>query len=75
MKDKKAMLEKIVGKSNVSDDQSVLDQYSTDVSFSKPLSPRFVVKVENAGQVEELVKWANETLTPLVPVSSGAPAF
>ena len=75
MKDKKAMLEKIVGKSNVSDDQSVLDQYSADVSFSKPLPPRFVVKPENAAQVQELVKWANETGTPLVPVSSGGPHF
>lgn len=75
MKDKKTMLEKIVGKSNVSDDQSVLDQYSADRSFSKPLSPRFVVKPENAAHVQELIKWANETITPLVPVSSGAPHF
>lgn len=75
MKDKKTILEKIVGKSNFSDDQSVLDQYSADRSFSKPLSPRFVVKPENAVQVQELIKWANETKTPLVPVSSGAPHF
>ena len=75
MKEKKAMLEKIVGKSNVTDDQAVLEQYSADQSFSKPMLPVFVVKPENAKQVEEIVKWANETSTPLVPVSSGAPHF
>ena len=75
MKDKKTMLEEIVGKSNVSDDQTVLNQYAADESFCKPLSPRFVVKTKNADQVEKLVKWANETATPLVPVSSGAPHF
>ncbi len=75
MKDKKTMLEEIVGKSNVNDDQAVLAQYAADESFCKPLSPRFVVKAENADQVEKLVKWANETATPLVPVSSGAPHF
>jgi FAD/FMN-containing dehydrogenase len=32
-----------------------------------------VVKVQNAKQVERIVKWANETKTPLVPVSSGPP--
>jgi FAD/FMN-containing dehydrogenase len=75
VEEKKAMLEKIVGKSNVIDDQSVLDQYSADCSFSKPLSPRFVVNPGNTAQVQELVKWANETKTPLVPVSSGPPHF
>jgi FAD/FMN-containing dehydrogenase len=34
-----------------------------------------VVKLPKAGQVQELVKWANETTTPLIPVSSGAPHF
>lgn len=75
MKDIKTMLVKIVGKSNVNDDREILDQYAADQSFCKPLSPRFVVKVENSEQVENLVKWANETATPLVPVSSGAPHF
>ena len=35
--------------------------------------PRCVIKPANAGEVQEAVKWANETSTPLVPVSSGPP--
>jgi FAD/FMN-containing dehydrogenase len=33
------------------------------------------VKLKDTEQVKGIVKWANETLTPLVPVSSGLPHF
>jgi len=65
----------IVGADNVLDDQEILESYSKDQSFAVPMMPLFVVKPANAAQVQELVKWANETKTPLVPVSSGAPRF
>ena len=65
----------IVGAKNVSDSPEVLESYSQDESFAATIKPFFVVKPENADQVEKLVKWANETKTPLVPVSSGAPHF
>jgi FAD/FMN-containing dehydrogenase len=65
----------IFGPENVLDDTSVIETYSRDESFVHPLKPRFLVKAQNAGQVEKLVQWANQTGTPLVPVSSGPPHF
>lgn len=72
---KKQQLAAIVGDGNVIDDASVLDAYSKDESFATPLKPWFVVRPAEATEVQALVKWANETGTPLVPVSSGAPHF
>jgi hypothetical protein len=59
----------------VFDDPAILEEYSSDLSFVSGARPRFVVKPENAAQVRVIVKWANETGTPLVPVSSGGPHF
>jgi FAD/FMN-containing dehydrogenase len=63
----------IVGPAGVSEEESALLEYSRDRSFAKPMKPRFVVKVKNASEVQALVKLANETKTPLVPVSSRGP--
>jgi FAD/FMN-containing dehydrogenase len=71
----KAALEGIPGVSSVSDEPSTLDAYAGDLSFVGKGSPRFLVKVESADAVQEVVKLAKETATPLVPVSSGAPHF
>ncbi len=71
----KEKLVKIVGASNVSDDPKTLDRYSSDMSFVNPVRPACVVKPRNANDVKKLVKLANETSTPLVPVSSGPPHF
>jgi FAD/FMN-containing dehydrogenase len=59
----------------VLDDPKTLEAYSKDESFVRPQMPRCVVKAQNATQVQELVQWANRTLTPLVPLSSGPPHF
>lgn len=71
----KQKLAGIVGSKNVFDSPDLLEAYSKDESFAKPMMPVMVVKPENAAQVQAIVKWANETETPLVPVSSGAPHF
>jgi FAD/FMN-containing dehydrogenase len=71
----KAKLVKIVGASNVLNDKETLDSYSRDISFVTNVRPAIVVKPKKAADVKELVKLANETKTPLVPVSSGAPHF
>lgn len=60
----------IVGKDNVSDEAGTLERYSRDGSFAAPMKPRLVVRPVNAEQVQGIVKLANETGTPLVPVSS-----
>jgi FAD/FMN-containing dehydrogenase len=65
----------IVGEENVSDDSLSLEEYSKDNSFSPAMSPDYVVKVNDAKEVEALVKWANETKTPLVPISSSPPHY
>ena len=63
------------GKENLIDDPETLETYSKDESFVHPLKPWFAVKVQNAAQVQGLIQWANQTDTPLVPVSSGLPHF
>ena len=39
------------------------------------MKPLMVVKPKNADDVQDIVKWANQTKTPLVPISSGLPHF
>ena len=72
---KKEDLVSIVGHENVHDDPKVLEEYSMDESFVGPMRLDYVVKPKSADEVQALVKWANETQTPLVPISSGPPRF
>ena len=71
----KEELVKIVGKGNVSDTPEDLDKYAKDESPVHPVRPRYVVRPGSGDEVQKIVNWANETLTPLVPVSSGPPHF
>lgn len=72
---KEEKLVEIVGAANVSREPAVLEEYATDMSFVNRVKPACVVKPRNAGEVKKIVNLANETLTPLVPVSSGFPHF
>lgn len=73
----------IVGSENVIDDNETLKVYAKDESFAKPIMPRCVVKLTSGGgprenyseEARKIIAWANDTLTPLVPISSGAPHF
>jgi len=71
----KEKLIKVVGAANVADDAETLGAYSKDMSFANPTRPACVVKPQSAAEVKELIALANQTLTPLVPVSSGPPHF
>jgi hypothetical protein len=75
MKGIKEGLINIVGEGNVIDNPKVLDEFKNDHSFAMQLKPWFIAKPAGVRQIQELVKWANETKTPLIPVSSGAPHF
>jgi len=75
MQEKKAQLIRIVGTEHVIDDPEILDAYSRDNSFTPPMKPRLVVKPKNTDEVKGIVRWANQTRTPLIPVSSGPPHF
>jgi FAD/FMN-containing dehydrogenase len=68
-------LAKIVGAGNVSCKQTALHEYSKDMSFVNKITPDYVVKPRNSEDIKKIVKLARETLTPLVPVSSGPPHF
>ena len=65
----------IIGKQKAIKESKVLDSYSHDNSFTPPMRPRLVVQPHDANDVQKIVLWANQTKTPLVPVSSGEPHF
>lgn len=71
----KEKLTKIVGAGNVDCEPTTLDKYASDMSFVNAIRPACVVKPKNAGEIQKIIKLANETKTALVPVSSGAPHF
>jgi hypothetical protein len=60
----------IFGPNDVIDNSNVLASYAKSQILGKRFSPWFVVKPDGVEKVEKLVKWANKTGTPLVPVSS-----
>ncbi|OPY84571.1 MAG: 4-cresol dehydrogenase (hydroxylating) flavoprotein subunit [Syntrophorhabdus sp. PtaU1.Bin153] len=68
-------LARIVGSNNVFDSPELLEEYSGDMSFVPHIRPSCVVKPGSTAEVQEIVKWANKTSAPLVPVSSGPPHF
>jgi len=68
-------LTEMIGKEKVIKERKILDRYSHDNSFTLPMQPRLVVQPRNAVDVQKIVTWANQTKTPLVPVSSGEPHF
>jgi FAD/FMN-containing dehydrogenase len=68
-------LAKLIGKENVLDSKDVLEAYSKDMSFARPMRSHCVVKPKSMEEVQKVVKWANSNNTPVVPVSSGGPHF
>lgn len=66
-------LVRIVEAKDFSEDPATLKTYSQDQSFVLNIRPKGIVTPNNLHDVQEIVKWANETHTPLVPVSSGPP--
>ncbi len=68
-------LAEIVGSDNVFDSPEMLRDYSRSADLAPGIEPRCVVKPASAEEVQAIVKWANETGTPLVPASSGAPHY
>ena len=69
MSTKEKLLE-IVGAKNFSDDSEVLKKYSKDFSLEPSGAANYVVKPKDAQEVQKIIKFANEYLIPVVPVSS-----
>jgi len=75
MNNPQAALTALVSQKNIVDDPEILESFSHDQSFNRAIQPRFVVKPGNVEEVQKIVRWANDTNTPLVPISSGPPHF
>ena len=71
----KERLVTIVGPDKVINEPQVLQAYSQDMSFVNPVRPAYVVTPNKADEVQKIIQLANDTQTPLVPVSSGPPHF
>lgn len=67
----KDKMTEFVGKENVIDDPGTLHTCSKDISFAPMVKPACVTIPKNSDEIQTIVKWANRTVTPLVPVSSG----
>ena len=72
---KKEQLATFLDSENISNAVSTLEQFAGDLSFANAVRPSLVVKPRDTEEVENIVKLANESGTPLVPVSSGTPHF
>ena len=66
-------LQKIVGGDNYSTQPDALAEYTGKSGLTASSTPGSIVKPGNASEVQEIVAWANENRTPLVPISSGPP--
>ncbi len=64
-------LKELVGADRVSTEAAILEKYRRDQSFVQPCTPDYVVFAETVEEVRDVVRAANDTKTPLVPVSSG----
>lgn len=64
-------LKAIVGADRVDVRAETLEKYSKDQSFVRPCLPDYVVFAQTVEEVQDVVKAANDTKTPVVPVSSG----
>ncbi|MDR1571154.1 MAG: FAD-binding oxidoreductase [Clostridiales Family XIII bacterium] len=66
----KESLVKMLGEERVIDDPKILASYAETRSFGPHFAPWLAVRPDGPEAVERLVGWANESRTPLVPVSS-----
>jgi len=64
-------LKAIVGADRVSTDHKTLEKYRQDQSFVRPCLPDYAVFAKSVPEIQDVIKAANESKTPVVPVSSG----
>ncbi len=70
MEKTKNQLVAIFGVAGVSDEPAELEKYAVSEGFVSGFVPRYIVRPVDSKQVQEFIKWANETKTPVVTVSS-----
>ncbi len=67
----RADLENIFGSDRVFNDEKTLLAYSFDQSFVSARRPDFVVFSESVGEIQQLLRLANQKKIPVIPFSSG----
>ncbi|HLS07734.1 FAD-binding oxidoreductase [Lentibacillus sp.] len=67
-----AELQEVLAKDRVTTNETILEQHSSDESYHTPHLPDIVVFPENADEVSETVKLANEYSVPVVPYGYGS---
>ncbi|WP_077324700.1 FAD-binding oxidoreductase [Virgibacillus siamensis] len=65
-------LQAALSKERVSENETLLEQHSSDESYHKPNRPEIVVFPENSEEVSEVVKLANQYKTTVVPYGFGS---
>ena len=74
-----AALVNALGRERISLDQAELDGYARDISFANRVRPASLVKPKSAAEVQKILRFANETKTPLIAqgliVDDGGAAF
>jgi FAD/FMN-containing dehydrogenase len=71
MEPQQARLAEIVGPDRVLDRPAMEESFSLDRYLVPGMRPSCKVKPRSVDEVQKIVLWANETRTPLIPVSSG----
>lgn len=64
-------LASVTGADRIITNAKTLEKYGKDQSFARLCLPDYVVFAEDVHEVEDILKAANETKIPVVPVSSG----
>src|SRR5699024_7923664 len=67
-----AELQEVLAKDRVTTNETILEQHSSDESYHTPHLPDIVVFPENADEVSETVKLANEYSVSVVPYGYGS---
>jgi hypothetical protein len=63
-------LVEIVGAENFFDETEVLEKYSRDFSMDPSGPPNYVIKPNDAKEIQKIIQLANERVIPVVPTSS-----
>ncbi len=71
--EKNSELQGIVGNGYVLESSGAVEEYAGPAGFISRVRPTCVVRPGSGEEVQRIVKWANQTMTPLVPASSGPP--
>jgi FAD/FMN-containing dehydrogenase len=69
----KEELSNLLDPGRVFDGAEALEPFVHNTHFVKGAMPECVVRPKNTDEIQEIVRWANDSKTPLIPVSSGAP--